>query len=99
VKLVYIVCGDLFILNTCLPLENNRILKMVKEIEQNGKKYYQCEECLMYYLGKDIADRCEKFCAENRACNLDLIKYAVELDCKKNVCEMDCEGDGKKECC
>ncbi len=80
-------------------MENNRILKMVKEIEQNGKKYYQCEECLMYYLGKDIADRCEKFCAENRACNLDLIKYAVELDCKKNVCEMDCEGDGKKECC
>jgi len=57
---------------------------MVKEINHDNKKYYQCEECLMYYLYKDIAKRCEKFCKKNKACNLDLIKHAVELDNKND---------------
>jgi hypothetical protein len=71
---------------------------MVKEIKKDGKKYYQCEEYLMYYLDKNIAKKCEVFCKKNKACNLDLIKHAVELD-NKNTCDVDCKDEGKSKCC
>jgi len=53
---------------------------MVKEVEHRGKKYYQCEVCKMYYLDKELAEKCEKHCREKKACNLEIIKHAVELD-------------------
>jgi len=53
----------------------------------------------MYYLEKSISKKCELFCKKNKACNIDLIKYAVEIDSKKNVCDVDWEGDGKSKCC
>lgn len=62
---------------------------MVKEVMSDGKKYFQCEECLLYYEDKNIVEECEKHCREKKACNLDLIKYAVELNEKKVNCD-DC---------
>jgi len=53
---------------------------MVKKIVHKGKEFFQCEECKMYYLNKKIAERCEKHCREKKACNLDIIKYAVQLE-------------------
>jgi len=59
---------------------------MVKQITHNNKTYFQCEECKMYYENRDIAEKCEKFCRENKACNTNLIKHAVELDIKEEDC-------------
>ena len=56
---------------------------MVKEKEHNGKIYYMCKECNMYYEDKNIAEKCEKHCNEKHACNTELIKHAVEIDDKK----------------
>ena len=53
---------------------------MVKEKEHNGKVYYKCEECDMYYETFELAERCEKYCSERHACNMELIKYAVEIN-------------------
>jgi len=53
---------------------------MVKEIEHKGKKYFQCEICKMYYAKKELAQKCEDFCRENNACNMEIISQAVKLD-------------------
>lgn len=47
---------------------------MVKKIDN----LYKCEECGLHYEKEDIAKDCEKFCRENHACNLEIIKNAVE---------------------
>lgn len=49
---------------------------MVKEDKKN--KLYQCKECGMKYKIHKIALECEKWCRENKSCNLDIIKYAVK---------------------
>ena len=51
---------------------------MVKKTEANGKKLYQCEECGFHYFTLEKAEECEKWCAENRSCNLKIVKHAVE---------------------
>jgi len=48
-------------------------MKMVKEINNN----YQCEECKLIYKDKSVAKKCEKWCKENKSCNLEITKYAL----------------------
>jgi hypothetical protein len=50
----------------------------VKVLEKSGKNLYQCEICSMKYEEKEYAEKCEKWCGENKSCNLDIIKYAIE---------------------
>ena len=52
---------------------------MVKEIENQGRKVYQCEECEFLYEDKDWADKCEEWCRENHSCNMEIIKHAVKI--------------------
>ena len=59
---------------------------MVKEETINGKKYYQCEACDMYYETRELAQKCEDFCNKHHECNTELIKYAVQLDKKEDCC-------------
>ena len=51
----------------------------MKEIKKDGKTYYMCEACDMYYESKEIAQKCEDFCNKYKSCNLELIKYAVNI--------------------
>ena len=41
-------------------------------------RLYQCEQCGLHYVSEKIASECEKFCRKNNACNIEIIKYAVE---------------------
>jgi hypothetical protein len=52
---------------------------MVKEIKHNNKTYFQCEECMMYYLDLETAKKCEDFCRKHNACNTEIISKAVQL--------------------
>mgnify|MGYP001592468639 CR=1 FL=1 len=51
---------------------------MVKEITKKEKKYFQCEECRMFYLKNEIAEKCENWCRKYSSCNLEIIKNAVK---------------------
>ena len=52
---------------------------MVKQTEKQGnKKYFQCEECYLYYKDKKWAEKCEDFCRKNKSCSLEITKYAVK---------------------
>jgi|TARA_B100001971_G_C18236496_1_gene567617 hypothetical protein len=53
---------------------------MVKRLIKDGKKYFQCEECLFFYEDKELAEKCEEWCKENHSCNIDITKHAVKID-------------------
>jgi hypothetical protein len=50
---------------------------MVKDIVKNGKKYYQCGLCDFLYEDRIWAEKCEKFCRENKACSVEITKHAI----------------------
>ena len=52
---------------------------MVKEIEKNGKTYYQCEICMFYYEEKEWAQKCEDYCRKYKSCSLEITKHAVQI--------------------
>jgi hypothetical protein len=56
---------------------------VVKEIENNGKKYYMCEACDMYYETHELSEKCEKYCNEKYACNIEITKFAIKIRGKK----------------
>lgn len=39
---------------------------------------YQCEVCSLHYRTPQHAEACKAYCAANNACNLEIIKYAIE---------------------
>jgi len=51
---------------------------MVKVLEKRNDKYYQCEECGLFYADKEIAEKCQAWCSEHKSCNLDIIKHAIK---------------------
>ena len=53
---------------------------MVKEIEKQGRKFYQCEKCKFVYEDKNWAEKCEAWCKENNSCNLEITKHATHFD-------------------
>ncbi len=40
-------------------------------------KCYYCEECKLAYYYYKRASECEKWCRENKSCNLEITKYAI----------------------
>ena len=52
---------------------------MVKEVEKNGKTYYQCEVCMFYYKDRKTAQECEDFCNKYKSCSIEITGKAVEL--------------------
>jgi len=55
------------------------LVKMVKEIEKQGKKYFQCEACGFYYKDKKWAEKCEEFCNKNKSCSIEITKHSVKV--------------------
>ena len=53
---------------------------MVKEILKAGKKYFQCNECKLFYKNRNIAEKCENWCKEHNSCKLEIIKNNVEIN-------------------
>lgn len=53
---------------------------MVQEIKEGGEIYYRCAECGLRYREKDMAERCQAWCAEHKSCNLEIIRHAVVDD-------------------
>ncbi len=52
---------------------------MVKEVEKQGKTYFQCEECGFYYKERGWAEKCEDFCKKNNSCSLEITKHSVKV--------------------
>ena len=52
---------------------------MAKEIEKQGKKYFQCEECGFLYKDKKWAQKCEAFCKKHNSCSLEITKHAINV--------------------
>lgn len=44
----------------------------------NKKPKYKCPECHLHYTDKEIAGKCEKWCRENKSCNIEITKFSFE---------------------
>ena len=53
---------------------------MVKEVEREEKKYFQCEVCEFFYETRELAQKCEDFCNDHQACSVEITKHAVSLE-------------------
>lgn len=53
---------------------------MVKEMRKGRRIYFACEECGLLYKEKAWAEECQKWCRENKSCNLEIIKQAIKND-------------------
>lgn len=42
------------------------------------KQLHQCPECKLHYSDKELASKCEKWCRENKSCNLEITKFSAE---------------------
>jgi len=51
---------------------------MVKEVSKEGKTIFQCEACGMFFKERELAEKCEKFCNENKACSIEITKHAIK---------------------
>ena len=51
---------------------------MVKNVLQQNKKLYQCEECGLKYDDKEWAEKCEAWCKKYKSCNLEIIDHAIK---------------------
>ena len=52
----------------------------MKEIKTTNLTYYQCEECGFFYTDKEKSAECEKWCAQNKSCNIEIAKDAVKVE-------------------
>lgn len=55
------------------------LVKMVKEETKNGKTYFMCEACNMYYENRELAEKCEDFCNKHNACSTEIAKHSVQI--------------------
>ena len=51
---------------------------MVKIIQEENRKLYQCDECGLRYTVKEWAEKCEDWCREHKSCNLEITVHAEE---------------------
>ena len=51
---------------------------MAKVVKRENLIYFECEECGLLYREKALAERCQKWCAENKSCNMEIINHAVK---------------------
>ncbi len=46
---------------------------MVKKLTKNGTTLYVCEECGLKYRDNETAMKCEEWCREHGACNIEIL--------------------------
>jgi hypothetical protein len=51
---------------------------MVKEVKTKEDTLFQCEECGFKYREREMAEKCQAWCAEHKSCNLEIISNAVD---------------------
>ena len=57
-----------------------KILGMVKEVEKDGKVYFQCEDCKLLYDNREWTGKCESWCKKHHSCNIEITSHAVQED-------------------
>lgn len=55
------------------------VKELKREIRGEAKPVYQCEACGYAYEDKTWADKCQQYCEEHQACNLEITAHAVPI--------------------
>ncbi len=59
--------------STKLMTINHIDIYMTKQVDE----LFLCEECDLLYKEEELAQKCEDWCRENKSCNLEITKHAV----------------------
>jgi len=51
---------------------------VVKEIILKKNKFYQCEDCKLFYSDRNYAEKCEEWCKKHKTCNIEITKNAIK---------------------
>lgn len=51
-----------------------------KKGKNNEKKLYRCQECGLEFKKKELAEKCQNWCKENKSCNLEITKYSIRKE-------------------
>lgn len=68
---------------------------MVKIIQKQSKKLYQCDECGFKYAEKEWAEKCEAWCKEHQSCNIEIIAHGTPPEDTAKDSNLLNEEDGK----
>ena len=55
------------------------VQKMVREIFENGERFYVYEVCGFTYKEKNWAEKCQDYCTKHNACSLEITGHAVQM--------------------
>ncbi|MEK7377028.1 MAG: hypothetical protein AABZ57_07725 [Candidatus Margulisiibacteriota bacterium] len=58
----------------------NKSGKLESKISEFNNKYYACEACGLLYVEREWAEKCEKWCAKNKSCNLEITAHRIKDD-------------------
>jgi transposase-like protein len=53
---------------------------MVKIIQREEEKLYQCESCGFHYRVQEQASACETWCHAHKTCSMEITKDSVEKE-------------------
>lgn len=53
---------------------------MVEKLRRGKMTLYVCEECGLKYRDYEIAKKCEEWCRKHGACNLEIIRHAIDFE-------------------
>lgn len=56
----------------------------MNEQDSKNKTSYVCVECGLHYESKEMMEKCQTWCAENKSCSLDITKMSIEVQESKN---------------
>lgn len=60
------------------PLSMMLMMAGMKHDEDAPKKVFVCPECSLSYEDAEWAKKCAAWCKENKSCNLEIIKHAIQ---------------------
>lgn len=60
------------------PLSMIFMMAAMKNGHKGQNKVFVCPECGFKYKEREWAEKCQTWCKENKTCNVEIIKHAVQ---------------------
>ncbi|MBI2851726.1 MAG: hypothetical protein HYX84_01295 [Chloroflexi bacterium] len=52
---------------------------IIREVNEERRTLFQCEACGFAYEEKAWAEKCQQYCEEHQACNIEITQHAVPI--------------------
>jgi hypothetical protein len=56
------------------------VIHIVEKTQYQEVECFECEKCGFHYEGKELAEKCEKFCREKGVCSFEVTTKSLERE-------------------